>query len=224
MCVGRDEEALGRVADEVAGSFLAVDVGRRDSAELIVGHTASTYGRLDAVVVNAGVGYAGDFADMSTAGIAELLDVNLLSAMLLARACLQPLRDTGQLDARRCGAIVFVSSIAGAVGVPGETVYSATKAGLNIFAASLREELRPIRVSVSTVVPGVVDTGFFAARGTPYSRRFPRLMSPVRVTDAIERALDTGAAELVVPRWLVVPSRLSGAAPRLYRSLSRRFG
>jgi len=62
---------------------------------------------------------------------------------------------------------VFVSSIAGAVGVPGESVYSATKAALEAFAPLLREELRGAGISVSTVLPAAVDTDFFSTRGQP---------------------------------------------------------
>ena len=68
---------------------------------------------------------------------------------------------------RDCGAICFVTSIAGRTGVGGEAVYSATKAGLDTFAESLRAETARSGVNVSVVVPGVVDTGFFETRGAP---------------------------------------------------------
>jgi short-subunit dehydrogenase len=118
---------------------------------------------------------------------------------------------------------VFVTSIAGAVGVPGESVYSSTKAAVESFAVVLREELRRDGVGVSTVLPGVVDTAFFERRGAPYDRRFPRPMPPARVARAVVGALESGRGRTVVPRWLSFPAWLSAAAPGTYRTLARRL-
>jgi short-subunit dehydrogenase len=118
---------------------------------------------------------------------------------------------------------VFVTSIAGAVGVPGESVYSATKAAVEAFAVVLREELRPAGVGVSTVLPGVVETSFFDTRGVPYDRRVPRPVPPQRVAAAVVRALERGTPRTVVPRWLAFPAWLSAALPGPYRALARRF-
>jgi short-subunit dehydrogenase len=222
--VARDEDALSRLAGDIGGSYVVADLVEPDAAVSVATHVVASYGRLDAVIANAGVGYAGDFVDMPSDRIVGLVDLNLRAPLLLARACLGPLRDTGELAGARRGALVFVGSIAGHVGVPGESVYSATKAGLAAFAATLREELRGDRISVSTIVPGVVRTEFFERRGAPYDRRFPRPMAPERVAAVVERALDTGADQLTVPRWLVVPATLAATAPRLYRALARRFG
>jgi len=72
------------------------------------------------------------------------------------------------------GAICFVTSIAGRTGVGGEAVYSATKAGLDTFAESLRARPPdPVSTSASSF-PAVVDTGFFETRGAPYTRARPR--------------------------------------------------
>jgi short-subunit dehydrogenase len=79
-------------------------------------------------------------------------------------------------------------------------------------------------VRVSTVLPGVVDTGFFSTRGAAYDRHYPRPLPPERVAGTVVRALRTGRARSVEPRWLTVPARLSATAPGLYRALARRFG
>jgi len=160
---------------------------------------------------------------MTARQVAALVDLNVRSTLLLARAAAAAFRlQAADGDARARG-IVFVSSIAGAVGVPGESVYSATKAAVESFAVVLREELRPDDVSVSTVLPGVVDTDFFARRGAPYDRRIPRPMPPARVARAVVGALESGRARTVVPRWLSVPAWLSAAVPGPYRALARRF-
>jgi NAD(P)-dependent dehydrogenase (short-subunit alcohol dehydrogenase family) len=216
VCAGRDSAATAEAAAAVGGTALTADLRSPDAPGELVERTVTEHGRLDAVVVNAGVGHAGPVAEMSAERIAELVDVNVRGSFLLARAAAAAM--TGP------GAIVFVSSIAGAVGVPGESVYSATKAAVEAFAPLLGEELRPRRVSVSTVLPGVVDTEFFARRGAPYDRRFPRPIRPERIADVVVRTLRDGRPRRIEPRWLEIPARLSAAAPRAYRALARRFG
>jgi NAD(P)-dependent dehydrogenase (short-subunit alcohol dehydrogenase family) len=211
VAAGRDETALAGVA---AAATVVADAADPAAAPALVAAAVDRHGRLDAVVANAGLGWAGEFAAMDPARITELVDVNLRAPMLLARAALPVLR--------RPGALVFVTSIAGLVGVPGETVYSVTKAGLETFATLLREEVDG--VTVSTVAPGAVDTGFFTTRGVPYDRSFPRPIPPRRVADAVVEAIATGRERQVEPRWLAVPARLSATLPKTYRALARRFG
>ena len=211
VAAGRDETALAAVA---AASIVVADAADPAAAPALVATAVDRHGRLDAVVANAGIGWAGEFAGMDPARITELVDVNLRAPMLLARAALPVLR--------RPGALVFLTSIAGLVGVPGETVYSVTKAGLETFATLLREELDGI--TVSTVAPGAVDTAFFTNRGVPYDRSFPRPIPPGQVAEAVVEAIATGRQRRVEPRWLAVPARLSATVPKTYRALARRFG
>jgi short-subunit dehydrogenase len=164
---------------------------------------------------------------MAPERVAELVDVNVRAPLLLARHAVGAFREQVVAGDRRSRGLVFVTSIAGLVGVPGESVYSATKTAVESFAALLREELRddPMLsdVHVSTVAPGVVDTGFFGRRGQPYDRRFPRPIPASRAAAVVVGALEAGRSRSVVPRWLAVPAWLSGAAPGAYRALARRF-
>lgn len=225
VCAGRDAAALREVADACGALTVAADLRETGAAAALVGEVLDRCGRLDAVVANAGVGHAGPVAAMTEERVAELVDVNVRAPLLLARSAVAAFRD--QAGDRRERALVFVTSIAGLVGVPGESVYSATKAALESFAVPLREELRadPLTaaVRVSTVAPGVVDTGFFARRGAAYDRRIPRPMPPERAAAAVVTALEHGRARTVVPRWLAVPARLAAVAPGAYRALARRM-
>lgn len=211
VAAGRDAGALGEVK---AASTVVADVSDPGVAAALVETAVTRHGSLTGVVASAGIGHAGPFAEMDPAAIASLVDVNLRAPILLARAALPVLT--------RPGALVFLTSIAGLVGVPGETVYSVTKAGLETFAALLREEAEG--VTVSTVAPGAVATGFFATRGVPYERGFPRPIPPERVAAAVLTAIRTGRPRRVEPRWLAFPARLSTVAPTTYRALARRFG
>jgi NAD(P)-dependent dehydrogenase (short-subunit alcohol dehydrogenase family) len=220
VCTGRDEPALAELAGRLGGSYLAIDLTSAGSADRLVEHALARHGRLDGVVANAGVGHVGPFAEMPADTIGQLVDLDLRAPMLLARAAV-PAMTSGPAGER---AIVFVSSIAGAVGVPGESVYSACKAGLTAFAAVLAEEVRGHRITVSTVLPGVVDTDFLHRRAVPYDRRFPRPMPPERVARTVLAALTGGRRRRFQPRWLAIPAWLSAALPGLYRRLARRFG
>lgn len=215
---GRDAEALAALSTRTGATAVVADLARPDSAAQVVDAALAAHGRLDAVVANAGVGHLGPVAEMTPERVAELVDVNLRAPMLLARAALPALARQPR------GALVFVGSIAGAVGVPGETVYSATKAGLTVFADLLREEVRASGITVSTLVPGVVDTAFFQRRGAAYDRAVPRPLPVDQVARRVVDLLETGAPRRVEPRWLAVPARLAAATPALYRALARRFG
>jgi short-subunit dehydrogenase len=121
------------------------------------------------------------------------------------------------------GSLVFISSIAGNLLVPTETVYSATKAAVEGFAEPLRDELRGTGVTVSTVVPAVVRTSFFDTRGEPYERKFPRMIGPERIAAAVVDVIAHDRRRRVVPRWIQIPIRLRGIAPASYRAISRHF-
>src|SRR5262249_19548340 len=173
---GRDPVATEAVAGRVGGRPLVADLFPPEAADRLAAQALALAGRLDILVANAGVGFAGPFADMAAADIDRLGAVNLTAPVPLTRALLPALRERGGYSAH-------VPSSAGRTGGAGEAVYSATKAGLDVFAESLRLELSGTGVRVGVFVPGVVDTQFFARRGRPYARGWPRPLSVVPVAD-----------------------------------------
>lgn len=218
IALGNEYDELHKVAADVGADAFHADVRDPAHAEAVVQHALDRHGRVDIIVANAGIGHAGDFAAMAPDRITDLVAINVAGPMLLARAALPSM-----LAADR-GALVFISSIAGALLVPQESVYSATKAAVDSFAEPLRDELRGTGVTVSTVVPAVVRTAFFETRGEPYDRSFPRMIGPERIAAAVVHAAERGVKRRLVPRWIWVPIRLRGIAPATYRALSRRFG
>jgi NAD(P)-dependent dehydrogenase (short-subunit alcohol dehydrogenase family) len=213
---GRNIPALRRVAAVTNAVCLPGDLREPGCARRTVDTAVDALGGLDIVVSNAGIGWAGPFASMTEADIDSLLDINLRAAAHLARAAIPHLQ-------RGRGRLVFIGSIAGLVGVPGEAWYSATKAGLACLADALRAELRPAGVGVTLVSPGVVDTPYFERRNEPYLRRHPKLMSPEAAADAIVDAVCRGRDDVVVPPWLTFPARMKASFPRLYRLLAARL-
>jgi short-subunit dehydrogenase len=213
---GRNLAALQKVAADTGGVAIPGDLREQGCPRRTISEASEALGGMDILVSNAGVGWAGPFASMGESDIDRLIDVNLRAAAHLASAAIPHLE-------QRNGRLVFVGSIAGLVGVPGEAWYSATKAGLGCLAETLRAELRPLGVGVTLVSPGVVDTAFFERRKVPYQRQHPQLMSAQTAASAIVEAIKGGRDEIVIPQWLSFPARLKVNFPGLYRRLAARL-
>ena len=215
---GRRRDALEEAAVACGGRALPGDLRDPDVPAALVEQTVRLHGRLDVLIANAGLGSAGRLEAMPPAAVHELLDVNLRAPALLARAALPVMADAGR------GHLALISSIAGLVGRGDEALYAATKSGAHALWTSLRQAQVHPGVSLSVVVPGVVDTDFFRRRGQPYTRRWPRPVPPRRVALAVVDAIERGRREVYVPAWLRVPARLAGGAPGLYQRLAARYG
>ena len=217
IVTGRDEARLRAVASQTGATPLPADLSEPGGPELLVEKALAVDNRVDVLVCNAGAGWSGPISELSGAKASELVSLNLLAPVQLARLLAPAMAERGS------GRLVFVSSIAGATGVRNEAVYSATKAGLNYLAESLTYELAGTGVGISLVLPGVVDTPFFGRRGRPYDRRRPVPIPAERVARAITRAAARDLDVVYVPGWLRFPAWLHGAAPRTFRRMATRF-
>ena len=229
LIAGRDPARLAAIAGQTGGIALTGDLAAPDGPAYLAAAAQRAAATLplapgndatgiDILVNNAGLGWAGPIGDITAEKVAELVAVNLTAPMQLTRLLVPG------MVARGRGRVVFVSSIAGATGVRGEAVYSATKAGLVSFADSLAYELDGHDVRVSVIVPGVIDTPFFDRRGRPYGRKRPGPQPPERVARAIVASLEHDRGVSYVPRWMRLPAWLHGAAPGAFRALATRFG
>ncbi|WP_240980684.1 MULTISPECIES: SDR family NAD(P)-dependent oxidoreductase [Streptomyces] len=216
---GRDRPRLAETAAGAAAAVvLPADLATPGGPRLLAESALRAGGRIDVLVAGAGIGWAGHFVSMPSAAIDRVLTVDLNATLHLVREVLPAMVAAGR------GRVVLVGSVAGCVGVREEAVYSAAKAGLAAFAEALRQELRGTGVGVTLVVPGPVDTRFFARRGAPYRRSHPRPTTPDRVAGAVWDAVLRGRDESYVPGWLALPGRAKGLAPAVYRRLLNRFG
>ncbi len=130
----------------------AVDVRDATACDAAVRRVAARFGRLDIVVNNAGVIRDGVLGLLSDGEIDDVLRTNLGGALNLTRAAV------GRLVAQRAGRIITVSSVAAAKGGRGQTIYAASKGGLEAFTRALAVELAPRGITVNAVAPGVIDT------------------------------------------------------------------
>ncbi|MFF9219353.1 SDR family NAD(P)-dependent oxidoreductase [Streptomyces viridosporus] len=215
---GRDRSRLEETAAGASAALLPADLAAPEGARLLAQAALRRTGRIDVLVAGAGIGWAGPFGTMPHTDIDRVLFLDLNATLHLVREVLPAMVAAGR------GRVVLVGSVAGCVGVREEAVYSAAKAGLAAFAEALRQELRGTGVGVTLIVPGPVETRFFARRGRPYDRARPRPSSPGSVAGAVWEAVSQGRDDAYVPPWLTLPARVRGLAPGLYRRLLNRFG
>lgn len=157
--VGRREEPLrdlaGRYGDAVA--VAVEDVAAPGAAERIVAAAVGGFGRLDAVVNNAGLARFGLLDAIDPAEFDAMFAVNVRAPAELIRCALPQLRANH-------GGVVNISSVGGALSMPGRSFYGATKAAVNSLTRSLARELAP-DVRVNAILPGPVDTPMWNETG-----------------------------------------------------------
>ncbi|MEO8468576.1 MAG: SDR family NAD(P)-dependent oxidoreductase [Chloroflexota bacterium] len=165
----------------IEGAFAKVcDVRSAASLEAMVAATVEHFGRLDMLIVNAGVGAYGPYLDLSVEDIDEMIDVNVKGALYAVRAALPELLKSDAAD------IVTIASEAGRRGLPLEVAYSASKFAQVGMTRALDHELREQGVRCTSVCPGGVATDF--AMGHGRTRDMPQLagmMAPEDVADVV---------------------------------------
>ncbi|WP_448640121.1 SDR family oxidoreductase [Geodermatophilus sp. URMC 63] len=159
-----------RLAEAVAGlpgvTPVVADVADRTDRELLVRRSVEAHGRLDAVVLDAGLAYAALVEDTPGEVVEGMVATNLTGVVELTRLALPHLLASAAERGR--GDVLVVSSSAGLSQVPPLTVYSATKAGVQGFVSGLRREVTARGVRVHSVLPGPVATEWMArGHGSP---------------------------------------------------------
>jgi NAD(P)-dependent dehydrogenase (short-subunit alcohol dehydrogenase family) len=174
-CASRTGSDLG--LDGALG--ISCDVRDPAQVDAAVGTAVNELGGLDVAVANAGVGAYGDFLDLSPEHVEEMIDVNLKGTLYTARSTLPHLIQSG-------GDFVSLASVAGLRGLPGETVYNASKFGQVGFTRSLDHEMRELGVRVTNVCPGGIATDFAMGAGrTPEMPELEGMMTPEEVADVV---------------------------------------
>ena len=145
-------EASRKILKELGGAVIAVagDIGNLEDAGRMVDQTLDQFGRLDILVNNAGVSMRGDFSDLSSEVCAQVINTNLTGSINLSRLAIEHI-----IKAK--GHMVFISSIAGIFGLPGASIYCASKKALTGLCESLRLELIPKGVHVGVVYLGFTE-------------------------------------------------------------------
>ena len=142
-------QALARALDGLA---LQADVADPDQVNAMVAAVLECFGRLDALICNAGVAWQGLTQDMDDLSYRKVMSTDLDGAFYCCRAALPT------MIAQKSGRIVLISSMWGQTGGACEAAYSAAKAGLLGLGKSLAKEVGPSGITVNVVSPGVIET------------------------------------------------------------------
>ncbi|MDX1551017.1 MAG: SDR family oxidoreductase [Marinobacter sp.] len=154
----RSEDKLKQLQTDLGGServmIARCDVQNMEDQQSVVDNALATFGRIDAVFVNAGRGgEPGGFSGADHEVWKDMILTNIYGAGLTVQCCLPALRKSR-------GHLLLTGSAAGRVTIPG-SMYSATKWAVSAIGYGVREELRGSGIRVTLVEPGMVDTPFF---------------------------------------------------------------
>jgi short-subunit dehydrogenase len=160
----------------------------------VVERTIKTYGRIDALVLNAGYGLWGRLEDLTTAQVKHQMEVNLVAGAELVRLVLPAMRK------KRSGTIVALSSLAGRIGLPDAPAYCASKFALEGLMESLWYQMAPDNIKVRLIEPGPVDSPFWRHRVWGNLTRTPRRDWPVLQYSLTSQAVARQVYEVVNSR------------------------
>jgi len=158
---GAELEEL-RTAGSPSVVHLAVDMADRDALPELVGLQGRTFGSMSALVLNAGVGTAGDVATTRLDRVDKTLSVNFLSPLVLIQQSLPLLHAGASQDPERGAKIVGLSSITGVYAEPGLAAYGASKAALMSLLDTVNAEESDRGVSATAIAPAFVATDMSA--------------------------------------------------------------
>lgn len=136
--------------------YLRLDVTDTDSIQGAIAHTLARFGRIDAVVNNAGYALTGPFETCAPEQIERQFATNVFGLMAVTRAVLPHFRAAQQ------GVIINISSIGGRLTFPLYSAYHASKWAVEGFSESLLYELRPFNIRVRLIEPGPIQTDFYS--------------------------------------------------------------
>jgi 3-oxoacyl-[acyl-carrier protein] reductase len=185
VVTARREERLKALCEKIAAIhgkavYLAGDAAVEATAEGCVSLALATFGKLDILINNAGAGNYKNLIDTSAEEYDALMDANMKSSFLFSRHA------APHMIAQKSGEILFISSVAGLQGYPGEAVYCATKFAQVGFAQALDGELRKHGIKVGTLCPGGIKTEFAVGKGrTEEGVKASYMMEPEEVAEAI---------------------------------------
>lgn len=199
VITARGEERLRRSHRELATlgevASCAGDIADWNDAGRMVETALANFGRLDILINNAGVSMRGDLVDLAPAVCRRVVDTNLLGSIYVTRAAVAHLVESH-------GQVVFISSIAGLFGLPGASIYSATKAALTAFAESLRLELAGAGVHAGVVYLGYTEHDpekrILAADGSPVPPDRPAHHSQAHAAELILKMIEKRRNRLIM--------------------------
>ncbi len=201
IATARNIDSLSELAKSHPGSLTAMtlDVTNPGQVKKVVSEAAKVHGRLDVVVNNAGYGLIGALEECDEAQIERSLNTNFFGPLRVMRAVLPIFRE------QKSGHFINMSAIAGFENHPGFSVYGGAKAALDSASDALREEVAPLGIKVSVVVPGPFRTDFISrsldkteVKLPDYGRTSGKFQKILESIDGKQQGDPEKAAEIIV--------------------------
>jgi NAD(P)-dependent dehydrogenase (short-subunit alcohol dehydrogenase family) len=195
-----------RNPEKVTGSvfpLVALDVRNAESIKAAVAEVIAKAGTIDVLVNNAGVGITGPLEEIPAEEIKNNFETNLFGPIEVMKAVLP------QMRSQKSGLIINVTSIAGYMGLPYRSVYSASKGALELITEALRMEVKAFGITISNVAPGDFATNIAAGRyhaplvkGSAYEKTYGGILAtmndhvdagsnPVEMAEAVYAIIKT---------------------------------
>jgi len=210
----RLEALAARARDLGAAAVLVLPLDVTDYAAIdaALERAAHEFGRLDVVVVNAGVGYSLPAGRGRWEQVRRTIDTDLTAAIATIEFALPRLRAQGG------GQIVGITSVAGARGLPFMGAYSAAKAGLHRYLQAVRAEVRHEPITITELAPGYIDTDLNrSAKSRPFVIPLERggaLLARLIERKVGHRYVPVLPWALLVPLMKLVPTAVLAPRPR----------
>lgn len=188
---------------ETKFALIALDVRDSNSINLAVAEVIKKENRLDVLINNAGVGITGPLEEIPLAEIKNNFETNFFGPIEVMKAVLP------QMRSQKSGLIINVTSIAGYMGLPYRSVYSASKGALELITEALRMEVKNFGINITNVAPGDFATNIASGRfhaplvnGSPYEKTYGATLetmndhvdsgsNPMEMAIAIENIVNT---------------------------------
>ncbi|HWA18657.1 MAG TPA: SDR family NAD(P)-dependent oxidoreductase [Devosia sp.] len=212
----RTASDLDSLVAEAPGRIWAFVLDVTDSAanRSVVDDVERTLGPLDLVVLNAGGYFPVTAANFSAEKFRKTVELNLNGTANGLEPVLQ------RMVARGRGHVAVMASVAGFVGLPTGSTYSATKAALNAMCEALKVELEPLGVTLTVINPGFVKTPATDKNKFPMPFRIP----VEQAAEAIMRGLERKKYEIIFPWQMAIAMKLFGVLPHwLQFTITRRM-
>ncbi len=216
--VARRKETLDEIVRQIeaaGGRALALpaDVKDTESINSAAAQLRQSFGKIDVLVANAGIGATNDAAELNAHEVAAVINVNVIGAANSVAAVV------GDMVAKGEGQLVVISSLAAYRGLPKSAAYCASKAAVSAFFESLRLDLQPKGVDVTIIHPGFIKTPLTAGR----QAQMPYLMELDDAVAKIVKVIEKRKKSYAFPWQLASVVRAGMIMPNfMYDWISRR--
>ena len=175
--------------------LVALDVTKPETISACVSEILEKYSRIDVLINNAGVGITGPLEEIPQEEIQRNFDTNFFGPIRVIKSVLP------QMRVQQSGLIINITSIAGYMGLPFRSVYSASKGALGLITEAFRMELKPFNIQMTTVAPGDFATNIAAGRyHSPVTKNSPYEAIYKQSLDTMDAHVDDGGNPLEVAK------------------------